>query len=107
MDFFCHEMLVTRLVDHGGPLFNAGFGAANSVARLIKNLDAAAGQDGAIALLKIGDFMGEGAKRDCVRTDIGFTIAMTNGQGRPFARGDHQIIFALKEETKRKRAFKP
>ena len=66
MDFFRHEMLITRLVDHGGTLFDTSFGAADSVARLIKNLDAAAGQDGAIAFLKIGDFMGEGAKRDCV-----------------------------------------
>ena len=89
MDLFGHEMLVARLVDHGGADLDPGFGAAGGGAGFIEDLGAFAGDEGDVALVKIGDLVGHGRQRDGVRADIHLALAMTDGQGRATPRG-HQ-----------------
>jgi len=59
-----------------------------------------------VAVLEIGNRIGERAKRDGVRTQIHLALAVTDRERRPVARADHQIVVAGEDESERERAAK-
>ena len=106
-DFLGHEMAVIALVDqHRG-----GLGKAHRPDDLavfgIEDFDRAAGQHHPVAVLEIGDAVGEGRERDGIRAQKHFALAVADRQRAALARADQQIVLALEHDGEREGAFEP
>ena len=63
-----------------------------------------AGKHRPVAILQIADRLGEGRERDGIGAEIHFALAVADGERRAFARADHQIVLADKQEGERESA---
>ena len=63
--------------------------------------------DDPVALLEIGDAVGERRERERVRAEIHFAVAIADRQRRALARADQQILLALEQIDERERAAQP
>src|SRR5438067_1957324 len=72
----------------------------NSVVLVVKSR-APSRQNNPVAVLEITDAVGKRAKRDRIRAEVHFTVAISNREWRPVARTDHQIVVAREDEPKR------
>ncbi len=59
-----------------------------------------------VAVFEISDAVGERPERNRIRAEIHFAIAKADGQRRPVAGADHQIVVAGEDEPERERAAK-
>ena len=60
-----------------------------------------------IAVVEIGDAIGEGRQRKGVGAEIGFLLAITDRQRAAHARADQQALFALEDHRQRIGAGQP
>ena len=60
-----------------------------------------------VAFLEIGDAVGEGAKRERVRAQIHFPVAVADRQRRALAGADQEILLALEQIDERERPAQP
>ena len=73
----------------------------------IADLDALPRQHGPVAVLEIGDLVGEGGERDGVRTEIHLALAVPDRERRPVPGADELVLVAGEEEGERKGAAQP
>ena len=66
-----------------------------------------AGQHRAVAVLQIGDRVGEGRQRDGVGAEIHLALAVADGERRSLPRADHQVVLAGEDDGERERALQP
>ena len=66
-----------------------------------------AGQHRAVAVLQIGDRVGEGGQRDRVGAEIHLALAVPDGERRSLPRPDHQVVLAGEDDGERERALQP
>ena len=59
---------------------------------------------GDIAIVKIGDLIGERRERKCIRAEITFRITISRGQRAAASRADQQRLFAVKQHHQREGA---
>ena len=76
-------------------------------ARRVEDLDALAGHDRMVALVEIGDAMGERRQRQRIRPDEVLAVAVADGERRATPGGDEQVVLALEEKAERERALEP
>ena len=79
--------------------------AIDALAAAVEDLDAVAVQDRPVALVEIGDGVGEGRERDGVRAEVHLARAVTDGERAALARGDHQIVVAGEDDGEREGAL--
>ncbi len=99
VDFLRHEVLVVALVDQG-----RGCGGLHRVALdhhtfFIADLDALVRHHRPIAVVEIGDRVGERRERDGIRAQIHLAVAVADRERRAFAGPDHEIVLARKQES--------
>ncbi len=90
--------------EDGGDFCTVAFDAC---AAGVADLDGVAGDDDGIAVLKIGDRIGERRERDRIGTEIHLALAVADGERRALAGADHEIVLALEQEGERERAAQP
>ena len=69
--------------------------------------DALARQHRPVAVLEIGDGVGEGRKRDGIRADEHLAVAIADGERAALARDDHEIVIAGEDHGESERALEP
>ena len=79
--------------------------ALDALAAAIEDLDARAAQHGPVALLEVGDGVGERGERDGVGAEIHLARAVTDGERAALARGDHQVVVAGENDGEREGAL--
>ena len=57
-----------------------------------EDLGLLAAQHRAVAILQVGDGVGEGRQRDGIGAQIHLALAVTDRQRRPLPRTDHQVV---------------
>ena len=82
-NFFLHIMAVIALFDRGGGHARSRDFAFDRIIVLVKNLRAFAGDDDPVAFFQIGNLLRQWRKRQRVRTQIGFAIAIAHDKGLP------------------------
>ena len=99
VDFLGHEVAVVAFLDPVGLGDDALALARDRVAVDVADRGALAGQHRPVALLQIGDLLGEGGEREGVRAQIGLALAEADGQGRTVAGADEEIVVAGEDEA--------
>ncbi len=99
-------MLVATFFDPRHIQLDLTFFAIDQTAIAVFDFKRVAGENGEITFFQIGDLICERCQRNRVRAYKHLTIAVTNCQRRSFARGNHQILFAFKQERQRKGTIK-
>ena len=108
MDFLGHEMPVIALVDQEGGGLGLQLRPGHRLVGLVAELRRAAMQDHPVAVLEIGDGVGEGGQRQRVRAEIHLAaLAIAHRQRRAAPRADQQVVLALKQEGEREGALEP
>ncbi len=94
-----HVMAIIALLDPRGR--GAGFDdlAVDGLVGAVVDLDLVALDDGPVALLEIGDFLGQRRQRQRVRTEVILTLAIADGQRRAHARTDDLVWIILEQES--------
>ena len=64
-------------------------------------------QHRAVAVLQIGDRVGEGGQRDRVGAEVHLALAVADGERRSLPRADHQVVLAGEDDGERERALQP
>ena len=98
VDFLRHEVAVIALVDQHGRSLGEAHGPLDPMAVMVVDLDGLPRQRGPVAVLEIGDAVGEGRERDGVGTEIHFAIAVSDGERRSLARSDQKVVLAREQE---------
>ena len=73
----------------------------------VEDVDRLAGEDGVVALVEVGDAVGEGGEGQRVGADEDLAVAIADGQGRAAAGGDEQVFLAGEEEAEGEGAVEP
>ena len=76
-------------------------------AALVVDRRAGAGEHRPVAVLEIGDPVGEGRERDGVGAEIHLAVAVADGERAAAPRADHEVVLALEEDGERERALEP
>ena len=71
----------------------------------VEDLDAGAAQHRPVALLEVGDGVGEGRERDGVGAEVHLARAVADGERAALARGDHQVVVAGEDDGEREGAL--
>ncbi len=99
VDFLGHEMAMIALVDQEGRSLRLDLGARDQLVGLVAEFRRAAAQDHPVAVLEIGDGVGEGRERQGVGAEIHFpALAIADRQGRAAPRADQQILLIVEHE---------
>src|SRR6516225_5634064 len=101
VDLLRHKMAEIAFIDQQRTRHSLDRGPHDFIAIEIEKLGLLAGQDGPIAVFKIGNRIGKRRERDGVRAKIHFALAMTNGQRWSLSRPDHQIVLAGENDAER------
>ena len=101
-DFLRHIVFVATFLDPGGVQLDLFHGAVGAAALCVIDFGPVAGDNGPVAFFQIGDLVGHRCQRDGVRAHEHFAVSVADGQGAALAGGDHQIVFAVKQEAQRK-----
>ncbi len=108
VDLLRHEVAVVALVDQEGGGERL---AARPLDRRCRSRRGSATplrmQHGPVAVLEIGDAVGERRERDRVGAEIHLAVAVADGERRALARADQQVVLALEQEGERERAAQP
>ena len=97
-DLLLHVVAVIALLDRGRR--RAGFDdlALDRLVLAVEDLDALAADDRPVALVEIGDALGQRRHRERVRAEVIFAVAIADRQRRTHARADHQIGMVAEQE---------
>ena len=104
VDFLGHEVLVVALVHQLRGSRGLEHRPLDFAALLVMNLDALVRHHRPVAVFQIADGVGERRQRNRIRTEIHLAVAITDGERRAFARADHQVVLAGKQEGERESA---
>ena len=107
MDLLLHEMPVVALVDHEGGAERLLALALDLVALHVEDGDLVAAHHRPVAVLEIGDRIGEGRQRNGVGAQKHLALAMADGERRTVAGADDQILVAGEHDGERERALQP
>ena len=107
IDLLRHEMAVVALLDQEGAGGDALRAALHRQVGLVVEGRALAVEDDPVALLEIGDEIGEGRERERIRAEIHLAIADADRERRALAGADQQIVLALEQEGEREGAAQP
>ena len=102
-----HEMAVIALVDEQRGGERAGHGALHRLAVAVADGDALARHHRPVAVLEIGDGVGEGGERDGVGADEHLAVAIADGERAALAGDDQEIVIAGEDHGERERALQP
>ena len=102
-----HEVAIVALVDEKRRGRRLEHRALDLAALAVADLDALAREHGPVAVLEIGDRVGEGRERDGVGTKIHFAVAVADRERRALARADKKIVLAREQEDERESAAQP
>ena len=102
-----HEVLVGALLGVDVLERHVDDVAVDGLARGVEDRDAGAGEDGVVALVEVGDAVGEGGQREGVGADVGLAVAVADRERRAAAGGDEEVLLALEEEAEREGAVEP
>ncbi len=94
MDFLLHEMPVVALVDHEGGAERLLALALDRLAVHVEDGDLVAAHHRPVAVLEIGDRIGEGRQRDGVGAQEHLALAVADGERRAVAGADDQVLVA-------------
>ncbi len=75
--------------------------ALDALAAAVEDLDARVAQHRPVALVEVGDGVGERGERDGVGPEIHFAGAVSDGERAALARGDHQVVVAGEDDGER------
>ena len=105
MDLLLHEVPVVALVDEIGGADGLALLPLDAVAVDVEDFDALAAHHSPVAVLEIGDGIGEGRQRNGVGAEIHLALAMADGERRAVARADDQVFLAAEHDGERERAL--
>ena len=104
VDLLGHEVAVIALLGEqaaGGAALDAPL---NDLARGVMDLGAGARHHRPVALVEIGDPVGEGGERQRVRAQIHLAVAVADGERRALPRPDQKIVLAFEQIDEREGA---
>ncbi len=104
VDLLFHEVPVVALFHQGGGGRDDALWPGDAVAGGVEDAGAVVVDGDEIALVQIGDAVGEGAHRQGVGADEHFADAMAHHQGTAAAGAHDQLVLAVDEDTQRKGA---
>src|SRR5262245_21380126 len=104
VNFLRHEVAIIALVDQERRRQRLHHCALDLAALDVVYLDALAGEHGGVAILQIGDRVGERRERDGIGAEIHLAVAVTDRERRALARADEEIVLAGEQEGERERA---
>ena len=102
-----HEVAVIALVHQEGRADRLLTFAFHRLAGHVVDLHLVAPHDRPVAVLEIGDRVGEGGQRDRIGPQIHLAVAMADRERRSVAGADDEVFVALEHDGERERAFKP
>ena len=105
VDLLRHEMAVVALVDEERGGERAGHRPLDRVAAAVADGDGLARQHRPVAVLEIGDRVGEGRERDGIGADEHLAVAEADGERAALAGHDHQIVVAGEDHGEREGAL--
>ncbi len=105
VDLLGHEVAVVALVDEQRTRHRLDERPLRALAVAVEDLNARLAQHGPVALIQIGDGVGERRQRDGIRAQIHCARAVTDGERAALAGGDHQIVVPGKDDGERKGAL--
>src|SRR5208337_5480192 len=91
------EVAVIALLGEQAPGRAALDAPLDTCAGGVANVGARAGRDDPVALLEIGDAVGERRERQSVRAEIGLAVAVADRKRRALPRPDQEVILALEQ----------
>ena len=104
VDLLGHEVLVVALVDQRRGCRGLHRVALDHRALFVADLDARVRHHRPIAVVEIGDRVGERRERDGVRAQVHLALAVADRERRAFAGANHQVFFAREQKGKREGA---
>ena len=107
VDFLRHEMAMVALVDQERRGVRLLHRALDLAAGGVVDFDAVARQHGPVAVVEIGDRVGERRERDGIGAEIHLAVAVADRERRALAGADQQIVLAGEQEGERERAAQP
>ena len=107
MDFLLHEMAVVALVDHEDVPSDCWRSRSTAVPSVSKMSTPLRRHHRPVAVLEIGDRIGEGRERNGVGAEEHLALAMADRERRPVAGADDQVVVALEHDGEREGAPQP
>ena len=107
VDLLHHEMAVVALVDEERGGERPGHRPLDRVAAAVADGNGLARHHRPVAILEIGDGVGEGRQRDGIGADEHLAVAEADGERAALTGDDHQIVVAGEDHGERKRALQP
>ena len=107
VNLFRHEVAIAALVDQAGRGGGDLHFAIGRTAFAVIDRDVGALHHHHIAIVEIGDAVGEGRQRESIRAQIAFGVAIADGQRRALARADQQSLMLGEQHGQRKRPRQP
>ena len=107
VDLLGHEVAIIALLGEQASGRAALDAPLRPCAGGVEDLGAGAGDDDPVALLEIGDAVGEGGERQRVGAEIHLAVAVADRERRALARADEQVVMALEQIDEREGAAKP
>ena len=104
VDLLGHEMPVVAAVDQQARGGGAHDRPLNLRAGLVKDAGAGAAEHRPVAIVEIGNAVGEGRQRDGVGAEIHLAVAVADGQRAAAAGADHEVVLALEDDGEGKGA---
>ena len=107
VDFLRHEVAMVALIDHERRSVGLEDRTLDLAAGGVMHFDGFARQHNRVAVLEVGNRIGERCERDGVGAEIHLAVAVADRERRAFARTDQEIVLAGEQERERERATKP
>ena len=107
VDLLGHEVAEVALVDQQRARHRLDGRPLDLAAVEGEDLGLLPGQHRAVAILQIGDGVGEGGERDGVGAQIHLALAVADGERRSLPGPDHQVVLAGEDDGERKRPLQP
>ena len=101
VNFLAHEVPVIAFVHHGRRGIDHHLFACDARPVGSENLRTRIGNNRPVAIIKISNAIGEGRKRESVRTDEHFTASVTHRQRAAIARYYHTVFQSLDNQSDR------
>ena len=98
---------MVALVDHEAGAQRLLPLALDRIAFHVEDGELVAAHDDPVAVLQIGDRIGEGGERNRIRAEEHLALAVTDSQWRTVARADDEVLVAAEHDRQRKRALEP
>ena len=105
-DLLGHEVAMAALVDQHGRSLREDHRPRHRARRRQSKISLASRrQHRPVAVLEIGDAVGEGRERDGVGAQVHLTLAVADGERRTLAGGDQEVVLAGEQEGQRERSL--